>query len=102
MSTPSTTYPRPARKTAFLAGPQATSSALPPDNNASERALRIVALGRKNYLFVGNDLAGKHLADVLLRLASTPQSCVEELLPLAWKARHAPAEPRAGPDEAHG
>ena len=29
-------------------------ASLPLDNNASERALRAIALGRKNYLFVGN------------------------------------------------
>ncbi len=28
------------------------------DNNAAERALRVVALGRKNYLFCGSDAGG--------------------------------------------
>lgn len=31
------------------------------DNNASERALRIVTLGRNNFFFVGNDVAGQSL-----------------------------------------
>ena len=35
---------------------------VPVDNNASERALRIVALGRTNFLFVGNEDAGQNLA----------------------------------------
>jgi hypothetical protein len=29
------------------------------DNNAAERALRAVALGRKNYLFAGSDTGGE-------------------------------------------
>ena len=35
---------------------------IPLDNNASERALRPTALGRKNYLFVGDDHAGARTA----------------------------------------
>jgi Transposase IS66 family len=38
---------------------------IPPDNNRSEAALRVVAPGRKNYLFVGEkekDLAATNLA----------------------------------------
>jgi transposase len=79
---------------------------LPLDNNASERALRIIALGRKNYLFAGNDeaaenLAGlyslvatcelhginphEYLADVLIKVHTKPQSQVHELLPHRWK-----------------
>lgn len=81
---------------------------LPLDNNASERALRIIALGRKNYLFAGNDnsaqnLAGlyslvatcelhginpeRYLADVLIRVHTHPQGQIEELLPHRWKGR---------------
>ena len=81
---------------------------LPVDNNASERALRPAALGRKNYLFVGNDQAGQniaglyslvatceangvnpfeYLADVLPRLASHPASRTDELLPHRWRPR---------------
>ena len=79
---------------------------IPPDNNASERALRVVALGRKNFLFVRDQESGENLAnlytvlatceangvnpqeyltDVLLRLDSTPASRVDELLPSNWK-----------------
>ena len=34
------------------------------DNNAAERALRAVALGRKNYLFAGSDAGGERAAAV--------------------------------------
>ena len=79
---------------------------IPLDNNASERALRPAALGRKNYLFVGDDEAGEniaglyslvatceengvdpqaYLADVLTRLATHPQAELEQLLPHRWQ-----------------
>lgn len=79
---------------------------LPLDNNASERALRKAALGRKNFLFVGSDQAGEnlaglyslvatceanhvnpydYLADVLVRIQTHPQSRLDELLPHRWK-----------------
>jgi transposase len=75
------------------------------DNNASERALRTIALGRKNYLFVGNDEAGEnlagltsllatceanginpevYLADVLMRVSTHPNARLDELLPHLW------------------
>ena len=84
---------------------------LPLDNNVSERALRIVALGRKNWLFVGHDAAGENLAtlmsltatcslhgvdpqayltDVLVRVATTPQSQIDELLPWNWRPPDSP------------
>ncbi|MDB5839972.1 MAG: hypothetical protein JWQ23_1924 [Herminiimonas sp.] len=78
---------------------------LEPDNNASERALRAVAVGRSRYLFAGS-VRGGHAAatmyslpgtaklnrlnpyiwlkDVLTRLPSHPSNRVAELLPLAW------------------
>jgi len=83
-----------------------TDAHLPIDNNASERALRVAALGRKNFLFVGTDEAGEnlaglysliatcevngvnpvaYLADVLLRVQTHPASRVDELLPHNWK-----------------
>jgi transposase len=78
---------------------------VPIHNNLSERALRIVALLRKNALFVGSDEGGQDLA-MLLTMAATCQlhgvdpeawledvlirigergSTVEELLPWVWK-----------------
>lgn len=74
------------------------------DNNVSERALRIVALLRKNALFVGHDEAGqnlamlltivatcalhgveprRYLADVIVRV-NQPGVTVDELLPWNW------------------
>lgn len=81
---------------------------LPPDNNASESALRVVALGRKNYLFVGNEDAGinvaglyslvatceangvnplDYLSDVLLRVQDHPAAKIDDLLPHRWRPR---------------
>lgn len=78
---------------------------IPLDNNASEGALRVVALGRKNFLFVGDEDAGDHLAglyslvatceahdvdpvaylkDVLIRVNFHPNSRIDELLPHKW------------------
>jgi len=81
------------------------------DNNASERALRTIALGRKNYLFVGTDEAGENLAglfsllatceangvnpeeyirDILPRLHTHPNSRLDDLLPHRWQPQVAP------------
>jgi transposase len=80
-------------------------------NNASERALRAVALGRKNYLFAGSDAGGKtaavlytmtqtsrrhgidpfvYLKDVLERLPNSPLEDLPRFLPDRWAA----AQPR--------
>jgi transposase len=40
------------------------------DNNAAERALRAVALGRKNYLFAGSVAGGKRAASIYSLLGS--------------------------------
>ena len=40
------------------------------DNNAAERALRTVALGRKNYLFAGSDAGGERAASIYSLLGS--------------------------------
>lgn len=79
---------------------------LPLDNNMSERLLRVIALGRKNFLFVGHNGAGHNLAvlqslvstcqingvdpqayltDVLIRIQTHPQSRIDELLPHRWQ-----------------
>jgi transposase len=79
---------------------------IPPDNNHAESALRVVALGRKNFLFVfdaekGANLAGlyslvstcescdvdpvAYLRDVLLRIDTHPASRIDDLLPDRWK-----------------
>jgi transposase len=43
---------------------------VPLDNNASERSLRRVALGRKNYLFVGDVEAGTSIAGLYTLVAT--------------------------------
>ena len=82
------------------------------DNNAIERQMRPIALGRKNYLFAGSDTGANvaaifyslinscklngvnpsdYLNDVIRRLPSHPKDQLVELLPHRWKPldRHA-------------
>jgi transposase len=51
------------------------------DNNAAERAMRPVAIGRKNWLFVGSQQAGRRAAVLMTLIASCKANCVE---PWAW------------------
>ena len=80
------------------------------DNNAAERSLRGVALGRKNYLFAGSDAGGEraaaiysligsaklngldpeaHLREVMSRIADYPINRIKDLLPCNINPAHA-------------
>ena len=71
----------------------------------AENVIRPLALGRKNWLFAGNEAGGKHLAmlagfaatchknnvnfhrwleDILVRLSITPATEIDSLLPHRW------------------
>jgi len=84
---------------------------IPIDNNASERAMRPVAVGRKNWLFAGSAQGGRraailyslietckrmdidpfaYLRDVLARVTTHPARRVDELTPAAWKSAREP------------
>ncbi len=75
------------------------------DNNASERAMRPIAVGRKNWLHLGSNAGGRtaaillsvtesakaqglepwsYIRDVLSRVSTHPASRLEELLPDRW------------------
>ena len=49
---------------------------IPLDNNASERSLRRVAVGRKNYLFVGNATAGANMAGIYSLIATCEERSI--------------------------
>jgi transposase len=86
------------------------------DNNRAENMLRIVAVGRKNWLFAGSfegarraallysivqsckliDVAPfPYLKDVLLRLATHPHRLIDQLTPRRWAAIFGPQRPPA-------
>jgi transposase len=54
-----------------------TDARIPLHNNASERRLRVVALGRKNFLFVGHPRAGRNLAGLYSLVGSCIANSVE-------------------------
>ncbi len=75
------------------------------DNNAAERAIRAIAVGRKNWLFLGSDDGGRaaaihfsliasakrhgldpfaYLRDLLRRIPTHPNRDIESLLPNRW------------------
>jgi transposase len=77
------------------------------DNNAAEREMKRIAIGRKNWLFVGSPQGGRtaavlmsfastcrrlnvepwaYLQDVLTRLPATPTERLDELAPDQWQA----------------
>lgn len=91
------------------------------DNNAAERAMKRIAIGRKNWLFAGNDAAAqsharlytliasaqrhgvdpqKYLTSVLAKIGATHLSDLQQFLPEVWKAeslREAAALPAMNP-----
>ena len=77
------------------------------DNNLSERTLRMVVIGRKNYMFAGSEAGAERAAiiyslvascklhnhdpfayfnDVLRKITTTPANQIDTLLPANWKA----------------
>lgn len=85
------------------------NGALSIDNNLSERMVRPVAIGRKNYLFLGSDNGGKaaailysvmasakanqaepfaYVRDLLMRLSGKQPDDLSELLPDKWLTTH--------------
>jgi transposase len=88
---------------AFLA-----DGAIPIHNNLAEQQMKRIALGRKNYLFVGNERGGRtaailssitstcrrhdidpqhYLTQLLTNLPATPMSQLHQWLPDVWKRR---------------
>ena len=81
------------------------------DNNAAERAIRPIAIGRKNFLFAGADAGGEiladamtvietaklsdlnpeaYLADILARIHDHDPAKLDDLLPWNWSAQQQP------------
>jgi len=82
------------------------------DNNGAERSLRGIAVGRRNWTFLGSDNGGRtaailtsitttckrlgvdpfeYLRDIFQRISTHPQSNLDELLPDRWKANQVSA-----------
>ena len=95
----------------FLADPD-----VPLDTNHLERALRVIPMGRKNWLFCWTEVGAHHvgqiqsllatcvlhdidpytyLVDVLQRIDHHPQSKVDQLTPRLWKEHFADAPLRS-------
>ena len=95
---------------------------VPIDTNHLERALRVIPMGRKNWLFCWSEVGAKHvgiiqsllttcrlhqvnpytyLVDVLQRVALHPARDVEELTPRVWKERFAANHLHSDLDHAH-
>jgi len=83
------------------------------DNNLSERILRMVVIGRKNYMFAGSEAGAwraaiiyslvascklneidpfRYFRDVLARVSTHPANKIDELLPSEWKKLNAEAD----------
>jgi transposase len=88
------------------------------DNNLSERTLKLIGIGRDNWLFVGSDAGGRtaavlfsftatckhlgldtfaYLREVLTRLPTQPAAGLEALLPHCWQAARLPTAALAAP-----
>jgi transposase len=88
------------------------------DNNVAEREMKRIAIGRKNWLFVGSEKGGHtaavllsftstcqrlgvepwaYLRDVLTRLPTTPADQLADLLPDRWQAARVAAAAAATP-----
>lgn len=84
------------------------------DNNVAEREMKRIAIGRKNWLFVGSDQGGRtaailfsftstchrlrvepwaYLQDVLTRLPGLPAERLADLLPDRWQVARQPMAP---------
>lgn len=82
------------------------------DNNAAERAIRPISIGRKNFLFAGSDAGGEiladamtvietaklsgldpeaYLTDILISIRNHDPARLDDFLPWSWKARAAAA-----------
>jgi transposase len=91
------------------------------DNNLSERTLRMVVIGRKNYLFAGSEAGAwraaviyslvascklndidpfRYFRDVLTRVSTHPADKIDELLPSEWKKLNADTDADLSDDTA--